>query len=130
MHLACTVTRSAGHGGGLMNRATLYVFVAVTLVGSTFGIDSAFAEDPPEIRVSHGANGQDYVFTRDRRFPALGEAWRDPDGMTWGDLAKDSNGTILHMSEPAAAEHCKSIGADLPTRTDFIRLRGYMGASP
>ncbi len=75
-------------------------------------------------------------------------------GMIWGDIVKnDDNGNgVIEDSEsirymvqsseymasigkplPAgvlgAKEYCESIGAELPSREDFARLRGYMGAT-
>ena len=67
------------------------------------------------------------VFTRVER-EGFGEAWRDPSGMIWGDIAKNADGSIRHMDQYQATEYCQSLGAQLPSREDFVRLREYMGA--
>lgn len=69
------------------------------------------------------------VYTRDESMPALGEAWRDESGMIWGDIVKDRDGNVLPMNQYEAEEYCEKIGAELPTRDDFVRLRKSMGAT-
>ncbi len=94
---------------------------------------------PPETRTTTtGA-----VFTRDTSNASLGEAWRDPDGLIWGDIVKEDESVryMVHSSQHmkefgrplpegtlGAKEYCKSIGARLPSKEEFIRLREYMGA--
>lgn len=69
----------------------------------------------------------------------FGKARRDPSGMVWGDIARDENGKVKFMPQrdvkradgtviEGAESYCKRIGASLPSREDFIRLREYMGA--
>lgn len=73
----------------------------------------------------------------------FGEAWKDPSGLVWGDVAKDEKGNIRRMNHKDAESYCKSLGAELPTGyleekngkngfpnhdSDFVRLRKYMGA--
>lgn len=83
-----------------------------------------------------------HVFTRDTSNPELGEAWRDPSGMIWGDIVKKADGTPYFMNHKNATAYCKSIGAELPSgwessqnksnggqNSDFVRLREYMGAT-
>jgi len=83
-----------------------------------------------------------HVFTRDTSNPKLGEAWRDPSGMIWGDIVKKADGTPHFMNHKDATAYCKSIGAELPSgwqssqnksnggqNSDFVRLREYMGAT-
>ena len=60
----------------------------------------------------------------------FGEAWEDPSGMIWGDIVKKEDGSPHYMNHKDAIDYCKSIGADLPSREDFVRLREYMGAKP
>ena len=67
------------------------------------------------------------VFTRVER-QGFGESWRDPGGMIWGDIARNANGSTRHMDQYQATEYCQSLGAQLPSREDFVRLREYMGA--
>jgi hypothetical protein len=80
-------------------------------------------------RIAHGASGQETTFTRDTSIAALGEAWRDPSGMIWGDIVKNDDHSIRYMDQYQASTYCESIGAQLPSREDFARLRGYMGAT-
>jgi len=89
------------------------------------------------------------VFTRVER-KGFGESWRDPSGMIWGNIAKNADGSIRHMSQYQAFDYCLSMNPDsserdriraalkagrdpgrgvyLPRREDFVRLREYMGA--
>ena len=80
-------------------------------------------------RIAHGASAQETTFTRDTSVAALGEAWRDPSGMIWGDIVKNDDDSIRYMDQYQAPTYCESIGARLPSRADFARLRGYMGAT-
>ena len=94
--------------------------VVVALICSV----SAFAA---EKRTTTGA-----VFVRDTSLPALGEAWRDPSGMIWGDMVPDLAGYPYKFpmtTHEKALNYCKSIGAGLPSVKDFTRLREYMGAA-
>ena len=81
--------------------------------------------DPEKRTTKTGA-----VFIRDRSLPALGEAWRDPRGLIWGDIIKraDGTGTVRSMNHDNATAYCDSIEARLPTKEEFIQLREYMGA--
>jgi len=67
------------------------------------------------------------VFVRDYTHPQLGEAWKDPSGMIWGDTVRDGS-EGKEMLHDEATKYCKTIGAQLPSREDFVRLRKYMGA--
>mgnify|MGYP001579336401 CR=1 FL=1 len=80
-------------------------------------------------RIAHGANGLETTFTRDSSIAALNEAWRDPSGMIWGDIVTNDDHSIRYMDQYQATTYCESIGATLPSREDFARLRGYMGAT-
>lgn len=66
-------------------------------------------------------------FVRDYSNPGLGEAWRDPSGMIWGDIVKEKDGTPRFMNHVEATDYCQSIGAVLPRHWDFLRLREYLG---
>ncbi len=88
------------------------------------------------------------VFTRDRSHAALNEAWRDPDGLIWGDIVKNEDGSVREMVHSSqymkeigrplprplpngtlgAKEYCESIGARLPSKKEFTRLGGYLGS--
>jgi len=69
-----------------------------------------------------------HVFTRDTSHPKLGEAWRDPHGLIWGDIAKNEDGSVRLMDHKDATDYCAGIGAKLPSKEHFIRLGQYMGA--
>jgi hypothetical protein len=73
----------------------------------------------------------------------FGEAWEDPSGMIWSDIAKKEDGSPLFMIHKDVEAYCKSLGAELPSGwkedqngkhgfankdSDFVRLRKYMGA--
>jgi hypothetical protein len=86
------------------------------------------------IRVLEGASGarrtsSGHAFTHDSSVAALGDAWRDESGMIWGDIVRNSDGSIRYMDQYDAVSYCQGIGAELPTLEDFARLRSYMGAS-
>lgn len=70
------------------------------------------------------------IFIRDYSYPALGEAYRDPKGLVWGDIAKKTEGIVSFMNlmnHTDATNYCASIGARLPSKAEFTRLREYMG---
>lgn len=70
-----------------------------------------------------------HVFTRENSYPGLGNnAWKDPSGMVWGEIARDAQGKPLLMTYVEALKYCAERGAILPTANDFVRLREYMGA--
>lgn len=110
----------------------IFMMVDFILTGNAFANDEKRTTDT-------GA-----VFTRDRSHAALGEAWRDPDGLVWGDIVKNENGSARYMVQSSeymkeigkslpnrtlgAKEYCERIGARLPSREEFTRLREYMGA--
>lgn len=68
-----------------------------------------------------------HIFVRDTNFPKLGEAWRDPSGTVWGNMVTKDDGSPRFMTHGDAADYCKSIGAQLPSRADYTRLGQYMG---
>lgn len=67
------------------------------------------------------------AFSQDTTFLLLGEAWRDPNGLIWGDTVTESGRDIRPMNYPDANHYCASIGARLPTKDEFNKLREYMG---
>jgi hypothetical protein len=66
-----------------------------------------------------------HVFIRDRSVPAFGVAWRDESGMIWS-TALRKEGRVATMDHFQAEKICKSIGANLPSREDFERLKSYL----
>ncbi len=59
-------------------------------------------------------------FNRDVSQPALGEAYRDPSGLIWGNI-------INRMNQYDADKYCKAVGARLPTKSEFEQLAKYLG---
>lgn len=84
------------------------VFVASTLIFAAYA------------NADHTAN-TGAIFTRDRSNPRLGEAYRDPSGLIWGEVITPS------MNQRDAENACKNIGARLPTRDEFLSLWTYLG---
>jgi hypothetical protein len=62
-----------------------------------------------------------------RDVAGFGEAWRDPSGVIWGDIVRDESRKARLMNHKEAVAYCEAIGAVLPRRPDFVRLRGYFG---
>jgi len=115
-------------------------------------VDARIAELESELPTltAHGARG-DFVFTRNTSIAALGDAWRDPSGMIWGDIVRNEDRSIRVMDQFLAFDYCLSWNPDssereriraaleadkdpgrgvhLPRRADFVRLREYMGAT-
>ena len=79
-----------------------------------------------EFKFARDVNGGINIFTRDMSNPGLGEAWKDPSGMIWGDKMSIQYGGLNEHKE--AKEICKLAGAKLPSKADFIRLNNYMGS--
>ena len=67
------------------------------------------------------------VFTRDTSNLALGEAYRDPSGLIWGNVVTTPQGKIERMTQYDAEKYCQSIGARLPTVEEFEQLAKYLG---
>ena len=102
-------------------------WIMVLMVAGFIFSGDAFAECEPgeERETKTGA-----VFTCDDSYPDLGEAWRDPSGLIWGDTVKETDGTIHGMNHYNAIAYCDSIDARLPSKEEFIQFRQYMGAQP
>ena len=98
------------------------------LLGELGRVPPAPSEVAPSPRIAFRANGQANFFVRDTSIAALNEAWRDPSGMIWGDIVRNEDRSIHFMDQYQASTYCESIGATLPSREDFVRLREYMGA--
>ena len=75
------------------------------------------------------------VYTSDLTQPALGRAFRDSRGLLWGDIiAGDGgeelmpgDGKVISSNWHTAQEHCRAIGARLPTRAEFEQLYEDLG---
>jgi hypothetical protein len=79
--------------------------------------------DDPEVPTGQFAQVTDPAVVK-----VLGESWRDPSGLVWGDLVKKVDGSISYMSEYAAETYCASKGARLPSQAEQAQLGIYLGA--
>ena len=69
------------------------------------------------------AHGDQPVFTRVIDRPQLGDAWKDnASNLIWGDLVTHRSGVERFMTQQAAAEYCRGIGARLPREAEFYQL--------
>lgn len=68
----------------------------------------------------------DVKYIRDTSIPELGEAYRDPQNIVWGDLVSKL-GKPLELDQNGAVEACAKMGLELPTYDDFDQLRKSMG---
>ncbi len=89
---------------------------------------SAVALSPELTRPETKTTKSGHVFVRDYSQPRLGKAWLDENGVIWGYPVVGSDGYLKPMSWKAATAYCRSIGAELPSESDYKRLRKYMGA--
>jgi hypothetical protein len=69
-------------------------------------------------------NDRGVSFSCDKRNPSLGEAWRTPTGVVWGEAVKETNGTLKPMTLTQADQYCRSIDAELPTKSDYLTMLG------
>jgi hypothetical protein len=68
------------------------------------------------------------LFVRDTRYPKLGEAYRDPSGIIWGNIAiAETQPSTFRVTFSFAERFCESIGARLPTQTEALKLLAYLG---
>jgi|GEM_PF-3380684 len=57
----------------------------------------------------------------------LGESWRDPSGLIWGEVLHEDGGkSAWKVSQDHAADHCREKGARLPTQNEYARLRQWL----
>ncbi len=82
------------------------------------------------------ASNADAIFIPDNSNDKLGEAYKDPSGLIWGNIVTkpvDTNRVFLTrprsilMSQSDANKYCKDIGARLPTKEEFENLAKYLG---
>lgn len=111
-------------------------FVMVTSI-LAFSVELAQGEAKRIEKAEQRATAtNDNIFTRDTTNPGLGEAYRDPSGLIWGDVIKAQG-----MSQTDADIYCKcnsdyardKLGctskpdsARLPTREEFKQLAEYL----
>ena len=107
----------------LMESKGALIAFSIFMVVGAFLSKSAQAEcrEGEESRTTTGA-----VFTCDTTHFLLGEAWRDPRRLIWGDSVKMADGTIHRMNHHDATNYCASIGARLPSKKEFTLLREDM----
>jgi hypothetical protein len=84
------------------------------------------AESPRRVEVVATADGT--PFEKITWITSLGEAWRDPAGIVWGDILSSSDGTVVYMMQNEASALCEIVGARLPTKEEFMELRKFLGA--
>lgn len=67
------------------------------------------------------------IFVRDASRPNLGLAYSDSHGLIWGDALKNTSGQVDYILLDDAAKYCESLGARLPTQSEFQRLSLELG---
>ncbi len=67
------------------------------------------------------------TFERDRSNPKLGEAWKDPKGVIWGDVVTNEDESPKLMTLGGAINYCHSIGAELPDEGHYLYLATSLG---
>lgn len=66
------------------------------------------------------------VFTHDLSTAELGDAYKDPSGVIWGQALRQ-NGQLIYASQSEASELCKRVGLRLPTKKEIEKLATYLG---
>jgi len=61
-------------------------------------------------------------FTRDNFNPALGETWKSPNGVPWGELEINADGSPLFVNIEKANKVCSDKGGRLPTQEEWKEL--------
>lgn len=107
----------------ILSLATLLFFIPLF---------TAHANDPDRRVSATGA-----AFERDSRFPELGDAFRDPRGLVWGEILNlkegdekelvPGDGPVSSPNQLSAERHCASLGARLPTLAEFQHLYDDFG---
>jgi hypothetical protein len=124
-----------GHGDDdyceLSPRAYL-AFFKNYMSGRTLGFSNScitlkFAGDGPHLyqgiyQLNSNGSVCSAIFLPDSSNPALGEAYRDVNGLIWGSPVRAPSGEIRAMLSTEALDYCRSIGARLPTNDDYVRL--------
>jgi len=121
-----------------------YLVLAIFMVAGFMVSGNAHANPDQSTDPDKRTTNTGHDFIRDTSHPKLGEAWRDPSGLIWGDIVKNEDGKVARMIQSSeymkqigkplpdgklgAEEYCKSIGARLPSIEEFTQLREYMGA--
>lgn len=118
----------------LVMLSTQFAFGETTNTGDcdepqNFEVESTLPQVEQRIAASTGE-----VFTKDTSIPELGDAYKDPSGNVWGDIAKYPNGDKMAMNFDDANKYCKEIAEKtkqnvrLPSKDDFIELKKYLGS--
>jgi len=94
-------------------------------VAYLFLISGLFASLVAKGEIETQVSNAGYEFTRITDRPKLGEAWKDPSGLIWGDLVVSSNGKGIYMKHKEAEAYCQSIGARLPSSADYDHLSKF-----
>jgi hypothetical protein len=99
---------------------------------ATSSQDSVGSRPPPmtrsprRVEVVETADGT--PFERITWIRSLGEAWRDPSGIVWGDIVRGPDGEVVYLTQNQAFVACEMMGARLPTQKEFMELRKFLGA--
>lgn len=109
----------------IMKLKSAFIALSMFMIVGVFLSKNAHAECEKDKQVFTTTGS---IFTCDTSRDELNEAWRDSHSVIWGDIVKKTDGTVHEMSSYDAADYCASIGARLPSDSDFVRLREYMGA--
>ena len=127
---------------------SLYLVGVMMLTMSSFSYSGGRVPHPETRKTASGAefiraSEEDLKAAGVRDLEKFGEAWIDPSGMIWGDIAKNEDGSPLFRELGFAETYGKSLGAELPSGwqedqngkfkipnrdSDFVRLRKDMGA--
>ena len=70
-----------------------------------------------------------HLFTLTTHLPEMGEAWRDEDGLIWGDIAM-KDGKPLTLTHAEAEKYCAEKNASLPSVDEVVTLFTYLGCDP
>jgi hypothetical protein len=84
------------------------------------------AKSPRRVEVVETADGT--PFEKITWIKSLGEAWRDPSGIVWGDIVRGPDGEVVYLTQIQALTACEMMGARLPTQKEFMELRKFLGA--
>lgn len=87
--------------------------------------ETAEVQQPIDPNLRTTVTGAKYI--RDFSHSKLGEAYRDPSGLIWGDVVSDQAGKWIKLRQEAAEDYCKKLNARLPTETETFRLATDFG---
>lgn len=92
------------------------IFFGMILLLLALTVNARELKKKPELDQRTTVSGS--VFTRDNKYPRLGEAYRDPSGLIWGEPFEPSR------YNPGT---CQQLGFRGPTVAEFVNLASYLG---